>query len=147
MDAATLFLQPTNNLGCTDGYDHLPCTVYDMGLTSENTVTNSSCCTSTSYTTTAAGVYSIRGTCYATTASTTAYAIALEIKVKQSGEPSGHSNTTASCTIGTSESYSQGSPLTVYLASSTIIYWDTLTSSGSNTNGVWNIDLDVQRLK
>ena len=56
-----------NTLGCLDGYDHLPCTVYNQTLVSEQAGTG---VYATVYTTTAAGVYEIMGYTYSTVCGT-----------------------------------------------------------------------------
>lgn len=137
-------LQPTNTLGCLDGYDHLPCTVYRMGLTSESAATGSY---ATAFTTSAAGIYRISGDLYTTTQSSTAFTVNMLVKVGQNGSYSSHGLTVASATIGTSESWNLPTALAYNLANSAAVQWETTVGSGSNTGGVWNIDLTIERIQ
>jgi hypothetical protein len=132
-----------NTYGCLDGFDHLPCTVYEMGLTSQSAVTGSY---ATAFTTSAAGFYRIHGNVYATTTSTTSYIVSLLVKQSQISNVASHGLAVASATIGTGEGWNNGQLITQNLASSTAIQWET-TGSGTNTGGVWRIDLSVERIK
>ena len=133
----------TNTLGCLDGYDHLPCTVYEMGLTSESAATGSY---ATAYTTPAAGVYRITGNVYATTVSTTSYTVTMLVKEGQTGSVTSHGMGVVSAAIGTSESWNNGTLVTQNLNSGVAITWET-SGSGTNTSGVWNVDLVIERVK
>lgn len=133
-----------NTLGCLDGWDHLPCVVYEMGLTSESAATGSY---ATAYTTPAAGVYRITGNIYATTDSSTAYSVTLQVKEGQTSSVTSHGLGVDSATIGTSDSWNQMTPVQQNLSSGVNIQWETVTGSGSNTGGVWNIDLVIERVK
>jgi hypothetical protein len=133
-----------NTLGCLDGYDHLPCTVYHMGLTGE------SACTSgggfaTAYTTPAAALYRISGNVYATHTDTVTNLVGLQIKQTQNGSSGTHGLNVASANVGLSEGWNQGTPLEQNIAASVNIQWET-TCSGSPSSGTWNIDLTIERL-
>ena len=133
----------TNTIGCLDGFDHLPCTVYEMGLTSQSAVTGTY---ATAYTTTATGFYRITGNVYATTAGTGAYTVALAMKEPQVSSVTSHGLNIASAAVGTGEGWNNGTLLMQNLASSTAIQWET-TGTGTNIGSVWNIDLTVERVK
>ena len=133
----------TNTIGCLDGYDHLPCTVYEMGLTSETTPTGAY---ATAYTTTTAGVYRITGNLYATTASSTTFSVTMLVKEAQTSSVTSHGLGVASATIGTSESWNAGAFVMQNLPAATAIQWET-SGSGTNTSGVYNRDLVIERVK
>jgi hypothetical protein len=141
--AESYAVHKTNTLGCIDGYDHLPCVVYEMGLTSQSTVTGSY---ATAYTTPAAGVYRISGNVYATTQSTTAYTVTVMVKEAQTGSVTSHGLGVDSATIGTSESWNNTTAIVQNLNSGVNIAWET-SGSGTNTSGVWNFDLIIERIK
>ena len=132
-----------NTLGCLDGYDHLPCTIYEMGLTSQSSVTGSY---ATAFTTTAVGFYRITGNVYATTAGSSAYTVALAMKEPQISSVTSHGLNIASAAVGTGESWNNGTLLMQNLPASTAIQWET-TGTGTDTGSVWNIDLTVERVK
>jgi hypothetical protein len=140
--AASSFLQPTNTLGCVDGYDHLPCTVYHMGLT-----TGLTACTgyANAYETTAAGLYRITGNLYATATSTTSLSVTLLVKEGQISSVTSHGLSVASATIGTSDAWNNATLLEQNIPASTYITWET-SCTGTNTNGAWSLDLLVERV-
>lgn len=143
LGSGSVLLLATNNYGCLDGYDHLPCVVYHMGLTSQSSVSGSY---STAFTTTSAGLYRIMGNVYATTNSSTSYTVTLQVKESQTGGVTSHGLGVGQATIGSSDSWNVGTYVLQNLATSTAIQWET-TGSGTNTNGVWNIDLEVERVQ
>ncbi len=86
-----------NMLGCLDGYDHLPCTVFVQTNVSESTPSGSY---GTVWTSSYAGMYRITGYIYGTTASTTAYSASNYVKATQSGQGSGNGYLVASARSG-----------------------------------------------
>ena len=142
-NAGTATKLAANTLGCLDGWDHLPCTVYEMGTTSESAVTGSY---ATAYTTPAAGVYRITGNVYATTAGSTAYTVTVLVKEAQTGSVTSHGMGVASAAVGTSEGWNNGTLVTQNLSSGVAIQWET-SGSGTNTGSVWSIDLVIERVK
>lgn len=132
-----------NTYGCLDGYDHLPCVVYEMGLTSESAATGSY---ATAYTTTASGVYRITGNVYATTQASGTLTVTLQCKEAQISGVTSHGLGVGSATIGSTESWNVSPQLVQNIASGVNIQWETV-SSGSGTGGVWNIDLIIERVK
>jgi hypothetical protein len=133
----------SNTLGCLDGWDHLPCTVYEMGATSENAVTGAYV---TAYTTPAAGVYRVSGNVYPTTDGTTSYTVSLSVKQQQTGGDASHSLTIASASVGTSAGWNAPAALTLDITSNVAVTWETI-GSGTNTGSAWNIDLIIERIK
>lgn len=133
-----------NTLGCTDGYDHLPCVVYHMGLTSESACTSGSGF-ATAYTTTAAALYRISGNVYATVTDTVTNLVGLQVKQTQNGSSGTHGLNVASANVGLSEGWNAGTPLELNIAASVNIQWET-TCSGTPSTGTWKIDLTVERL-
>jgi hypothetical protein len=133
----------SNTLGCLDGWDHLPCTVYEMGVTSESAVTGAY---ATAYTTPAAGVYRVNGDVYPTTDGTTSYTVSLLVKQQQTGGDASHSLTIASAAVGTGAGWNTPTALTLDLASNVAVTWET-SGSGTNTGSGWNIDLIIERIK
>lgn len=133
----------SNTLGCLDGWDHLPCTVYEMGVTSESAVTGAY---ATAYTTPAAGVYRVNGNVYPTTDGTTSYTVSLSVKQQQTGGDASHSLTIASAAVGTGAGWNSPAALTLDLASNVAIAWETI-GSGTNTGSVWDVDLIIERIK
>jgi hypothetical protein len=133
----------SNSLGCLDGWDHLPCTVYEMGVTSESAVTGAY---ATAYTTPAAGVYRVSGNVYPTTDGTTSYSVSLSVKQQQTGGDASHSSTVASAAVGTGAGWNLPAALTLDLASSVAVTWETI-GSGTNTGSVWSVDLVIERIK
>ena len=133
----------SNTLGCLDGWDHLPCTVYEMGVTSESAVTGAY---ATAYTTPASGVYRVNGNVYPTTDGTTSYTVNLSVKQQQTGGDASHSLTIASASVGTSAGWNLPAALTLDLASNVAVTWETI-GGGTNTGSVWNVDLIIERIK
>jgi hypothetical protein len=133
----------SNTLGCLDGWDHLPCTVYEMGVTSESAVTGAY---ATAYTTPAAGVYRVSGNVYPTADGTTSYTVSLAVKQQQTGGDASHSLTIASASVGTGAGWNLPAALTLDLASNVAVTWET-SGSGTNTGSVWNVDLIIERIK
>lgn len=133
----------SNTLGCLDGWDHLPCTVYEMGVTSESAVTGAY---ATAYTTPAAGVYRVSGNVYPTTDGTTSYTVSLSVKQQQTGGDASHSSTVASAAVGTGAGWNLPAVLTLDLASSVAVTWETI-GSGTNTGSVWGVDFIIERIK
>lgn len=133
----------SNTLGCLDGWDHLPCTVYEMGVTSESAVTGAY---ATAYTTPAAGVYRVSGNVYPTADGTTSYTVSLSVKQQQTGGDASHSLTIASASVGTGAGWNLPAVLTLDLASNVAVTWETI-GSGTNTGSLWNVDLIIERIK
>ena len=133
----------SNTLGCLDGWDHLPCTVYEMGVTSESAVTGAY---ATAYTTPAAGVYRVSGNVYPTTDGSTSYTVCLSVKQQQTGGDASHSSTVASAAVGTGAGWNLPAALTLDLASSVAVTWETI-GSGTNTGSVWDVDFIIERIK
>jgi hypothetical protein len=134
----------SNTLGCLDGYDHLPCTVYVESNVSESTATGSY---ATVWTSTYAGTYRITGYIYGTTASSTSYSVSHYVKATQSGQSAGNGYLVASAQIGTSISSGNAYTNVFPLAASVPVQTESLTSSGSNTGGVWSRGLIIERLQ
>lgn len=135
-----------NTLGCLDGYDHLPCTVYDGPVLSETSVTGS---WATVYTTTAAGWYRINGSVYATTTSSTAYTITQSVSATQVSSSFTENDVAGMAVIGTTPSISDSHTQShLYnLASGAAVLSMSSTYSGSNTGGAWNRFMTIERLK
>jgi hypothetical protein len=113
-------------------------------LTSESAVTGAY---ATAYTIPAVGVYRITGNVYATTVSTTAFTVTLMVKEVQASSVTSHGMGLMTATIGTSDGWNNNTMVQQNLSSGTPIQWETAVGSGSNTSGVWNIDLIVERVK
>jgi hypothetical protein len=142
-NAATATKLASNTLGCLDGWDHLPCTVYIMTPASESAVTGSY---ATAFTTSAAGIYRITGDVYPTTAGSAGYTVSLLVKQQQLSGDAAHSLAIASAAVGTSPGWNVPAPLTLDLASGIAIQWET-TGSGTNTGSVWNIFVVIERIQ
>ena len=134
----------SNTLGCLDGYDHLPCTVYVESNVSESTSTASY---ATIWTSTFAGLYRITGYIYGTTASSTSYSVSHYVKATQSGQTAGNGYLVASAQIGTTISSNNAYAYVFPLGASVPVQTESLTSSGSNTGGVWSRGLIIERLQ
>ena len=133
-----------NALGCIDGYDHLPCTVFVQTNVSESTPTGAY---STAWTSTNAGTYRITGYVYGTTASSTAYSVSNYVKATQTGQSSGNGYLVASAQIGTSISSGSAFAYVFPLNAGTAVQAESLTASGSNTGGTWSRAIIVERLQ
>jgi len=135
----------TNSYGCLDGYDHLPCTVYDSAVIGESAQTGAY---ATIYTTTAAGWYRVSGTLYATTASSTAYTLEQIVNAAQVGFAGTNNIMLSNVTVGTSAAINTPvyAPI-LNLASGAAIQAGSFTSSGTNTGGKWNRFITVERIK
>jgi hypothetical protein len=133
----------SNTLGCLDGYDHLPCTVYVSNV-SESAATGSY---ATVWTSTYAGTYRISGYIYGTTASSTSYSVSHYVKATQSGQSAGNGYLVATAQIGTTISSGNGYTNVFPLAASVAVQTESLTSSGSNTGGVWSRGIIIERLQ
>jgi hypothetical protein len=143
-DASGHIVAAANTLGCLDGYDHLPCTVFAQSNVSESTPTGSY---ATVWTSTYAGTYRITGYIYGTTASSTAYSVSNYVKATQTGQSSGNGYMVASAQIGTSISSGSAYAYVFPLAASIAVQGESLTSSGTNTGGVWSHAIVVERLQ
>lgn len=145
VDAAMGLTPPT---GCPTGTVQYPCVVYDSGLVSQNS-TN---LYSVIYTAPsgAAGAYLIRGTLYATTASSTSFVVELAVKVTMSGQVSStDAYNLMSATIGPSPG-----PPTQYtlfneipLEAGAVVRLANVPVSGSNSGGVWNYRITILRIQ
>jgi hypothetical protein len=134
----------SNTLGCLDGYDHLPCTVYVESNVSESTATGSY---ATVWTSTYAGMYRVTGYIYGTTASSTSYSVSHYVKATQSGQSAGNGYLVASAQIGTTISSGNAYAYVFPLAASTPVQTESLTSSGANTGGVWSRSILIERVQ
>jgi hypothetical protein len=143
-NAATATKLASNTLGCLDGWDHLPCTVYVQSVVSESSPSASY---ATVYTTSAAGLYRVTGYLYGTTASTTSFTVGMYAQTLQVSQPATKSELIQSWQIGTSLSGNNGYADVFYLASGTAIQTETATISGSNTGGAWNRAVTIERLQ
>ena len=142
-NAATATKLASNSLGCLDGWDHLPCTVYIQSNVSEGTATGSY---STVWTSTNAGVYQVSGYLYGTTASTTAYTVTLYAKAMNSGQAAGNGYSVATGQIGTSISSGSTSSTVFNLGASAAVQVES-AGSGTNTSGVWSRAIQIVRLQ
>jgi hypothetical protein len=141
----------TNTLGCLDGWDHLPCTVYVQSAVSESAQSGTY---ATVYTTAAAGVYRINGYTYGTSCGITSsgsYTATLYAKLQQNGGPAGYGYSVASAQVGsTGGACSSGTNTSVVanVASGVAIQTETLTSgtlpSGTAT---WSRAVQIERLQ
>ncbi|MGC1462252.1 MAG: hypothetical protein WA802_08625 [Terracidiphilus sp.] len=143
-DSSGHIVAAANTLGCLDGYDHLPCTVFVQTNVSESTATGSY---GTVLTTTNAGTYRITGYIYGTTASSTAYSVSNYVKATQGGQSSGNGYLVASAQIGTSISSGSAFAYIFPLSAGTAVQTESLTASGTNTGGVWSHAIIVERLQ
>lgn len=142
--AASSFLQTTNTLGCLDGWDHLPCTVFNENNVSESSATGSY---STVWTTTYAGTYRVTGYTYGTTASSSTYAVQQYVQVEESGASVTGAYLVSQATIGTSISTGLSYSNTFVLGAGANVKTETYTSSGSNTGGVWSRAIQIDRVQ
>ena len=143
-DASGHIVAGANMLGCLDGYDHLPCTVFVQTNISESSPTGSY---STVWTSTYAGTYRITGYIFGTTASSTAYSVSHYVKATQAGQSSGNGYLVASAQIGTSISSGSAYVNVFPLNASTAVQTESLTASGTNTGGAWSRAIIVERLQ
>jgi hypothetical protein len=142
-NAATATKLATNTLGCLDGWDHLPCTVYIQPNVSEGTATGSY---STVWTSTGAGVYQVSGYLYGTIASTTAYTVTLYAKATSAGQSAGNGYSIAVGQIGTSISSGFTYSTVFNLGASAAVQVES-AGSGTNTSGVWSRAIQIVRLQ
>ena len=133
-----------NSLGCLDGYNHLPCTVYVESNVSESAATATY---STVWTSTSAGVYRVTGYIYGTTASSTAYTVGNYVKATQSGQAAGNGYLVGSAQIGTSISSGDAYSYVFPLAASIPVQVESATASGTNTGGAWSRGIVIERLQ
>ena len=137
-----------NTLGCLDGYDHLPCTVYDQSLVSESTAA----AYSTVYTTTAAGVFRVSGYIYATTCGTTSSgsaSVSLNVKTTDNGADAAHGWVLQTYQVGANPaacSSGTGYSLTFNLASSVIVQTGSSLSQAAS-GAAWNRAIQIERLQ
>jgi hypothetical protein len=143
-NAATATKLAANTLGCLDGCDHLPCTVYIETNVSESSPTGSY---ATVWTSTYAGMYRITGYTYATTASSTAYSVGEYVKATQTGQSSRNGYLVASAQIGTTISSNNAYSYDFPLTASAAVQTETATVSGSNTSGVLSRAIVIERLQ
>jgi hypothetical protein len=125
-----------NTLGCLQGYDTIPCVVYSSGLISQSTPSTSVF----NFTPSVTGTYCPSGGIYATTASSTAYAVELYmVWPTQTGGLAGSGAASLEITaIGAGTIPAVQTTACVHVNASTAISYGTLTQSGTNTGGVWN---------
>jgi hypothetical protein len=137
-----------NTLGCLDGYDHLPCTVYSGALVTGETTPAGAL--ATIYTPTVAGRFRVTGGLYTTTASSTSYVVQQIAGTAQTGGLGLASNETliSYTNIGTATGLvgTYGTAL-FNVASGTAIQAGTYVLSGTNTGGVWSHWVMVERLQ
>jgi hypothetical protein len=143
-DASGHIVGGANTLGCLDGYDHLPCTVFVQSNVSESSPTGSY---ATVWTSTNAGTYRITGYIYGTTASSTAYSVSNYVKATQTGQSSGNGYLVASGQIGTTISSGLNYVNVFPINAGTAVQSESLTASGSNTGGAWSRGIIVERLQ
>jgi hypothetical protein len=138
-------VKATNAYGCLDGYDHLPCVVYNSPVITESSTTS----TTAIYTTTAAGWYRLSGSIYATAASSTAYTVYQVISTTPAGLAGSFYPIVGEAIIGTSGSISASFELSpvANLASGVVISAGSSTASGTNTGGSWLRFLSIERIK
>ncbi len=135
----------TNTLGCLDGYDHLPCTVYVQSPLSETSPSGSY---ATIFTTSAAAQYQVNCYIYGTTASSTAYSIYQYVHAQQTGAPVAPGINVGSAIIGTSiNAGSNPYQVNFLLPAGATIQTESATASGSNTGGVWSRGCTVVRMQ
>ena len=143
-DSSGHIVAATNTLGCLDGYDHLPCTVFVQSNISESTQSGSY---ATVWTSSYAGMYRVTGYIYGTTASSTAYAVSSYVKATQTGQSGGNGYLVGSAQIGTSISSNNAYAYVFPLNAGTAVQTETLTGSGTNTGGAWSRGIVVERLQ
>jgi len=143
-NAPTATKLASNMLGCVDGWDHLPCTVYDQTMLSETAPTGSY---TTAWTAASAGVYRVTGYIYGTSASSTAYSVSTYVKATNSGQSAGNGYLVATAQIGTSVSSGNAYSIVFNLAAGATVQTESLTASGSQTGGGWNRAIVVERLQ
>ena len=131
-----------NTLGCLDGYDHLPCTVYVQSTISESSPTGTY---ATAWTSAYAGLYRVTGITYGTTASSTAYTVTSYVKALNTGG-SANGYTVATAQIGTSISSGNVYPTLFNLAAGVPVQTES-AGSGTNTGGVWSRGIVIERLQ
>lgn len=137
-----------NTLGCLDGYDHLPCTVYNGTLLSESSPTASYATVFTTNGSTGAGLYRVSGSIYATTASSTACVIGQNINAGQVSQVGANGVGLNSVTLGASAAPINASgPYTLNVGNNAAIQTGSFLISGSNTGGVWNRYVEIERIK
>ena len=133
-----------NTLGCLDGYDHLPCTVYVQSNVSESAATGSY---ATAWTSTFAGTYRVTGYIYGTTASSTAFTVSEYVKATQTGQSAGNGYLVGSAQVGTSISSGDAYSYVFPLGAGTVVQTESLGASGSNTGGVWSRAIVIERVQ
>jgi hypothetical protein len=137
-----------NTLGCLDGWDHLPCTVYDQSMVSESAAASYS----TVYTTTAAGVYRVSGYIYATTCGTTSSGSAsavVVLKTTDNGADAAHGWNLQTYQVGANPaacSSGTGYSLTFNLATSVAVQTGS-TLSQSASGAAWNRAIQIERIQ
>jgi hypothetical protein len=138
-------VKATNAYGCLDGYDHLPCVVYNGPVITESSTTS----TTAIYTTTAAGYYRINGGIYATAPSSTTYVVYQVASTLPTGISGTFYPILGEANIGTSGSLSAVFP-TSYMAnlpSGAVISAGSQAASGTNTGGSWARFVSIERVK
>ena len=137
-----------NTLGCLDGWDHLPCTVYVQSMVSESTAASYS----TVYTTTAAGVFRVSGYIYATACGTTtsgSSTAVVTVKTTDNGADAAHGWSLQSYQVGANPaacSSGTGYELTFNLASSVAVQTGS-TLSAAASGAAWNRAIQIERLQ
>jgi hypothetical protein len=121
------------------------CIVYQSGVVSQTSAAGSY---STIWTTSVQGVYEISCDIYATTASSTAYVINLDMAFSLLNATSGTTGACATGTIGIVAAPTGGtSQPTVLLGASKAISAGSFTSTGTNTGGAWNYVITIERVQ
>lgn len=144
----------TNAIGCLDGYDHLPCTVYAGTLTSESAGTAAY---ATEYTTAAAGVYRVNAYLYSTVCGTSSagnmtasyFSRAVETGITaQSGATVATwqvGSSTTSCSSGSNFSVIYNLAISIPIQTETLL---SISSSGTQSAAAtWARALQIERLK
>lgn len=150
-NAATATKLASNTLGCLDGWDHLPCTVYIEPLVSES-VGNGSY--TTVWTSSAAGVYLVTGYMYGTVAGTcSAGSGTAELFVKATmngGTANGWAVASAQVANSISSGSITASPVFNVAASTAFSVETTVGCSSSGTisaNPTWSRGIQITRLQ
>lgn len=123
----------------------VPCLITSAVVPSQTAATGA---TSTVFTTSTAGLYRVIGTCYATTASTSAWVAYSFVSTTQTGMAnSPWLPPIGSCTVGTTAGFNTANTTQLLnLASGVAVKIGTQTTSGSNTGGVFTYAYTIERL-
>lgn len=143
-NAATATKLAANTLGCLDGWDHLPCTVYVQPPVAESSPSGSY---ATVWTPSAAGVYRVTGYVYGTAASSTSCSVTEYVRAQNSGQSTMYGYGVSTAQIGASISSGNGYPVLFNLAAGSAVQLESLVSSGSCTGGSWTRAVVIERLQ